>query len=688
MTKDQTPRHYSVRTLLLVYGGMVTLPLLALLGLFFLRTSGLERHRVEQQLIQLTRDLANDFDRDCERRIATLRALAISPAIKARDWRGFHAQAKAALQDGSFLIVVGGDLRQLANTYVPYGKQPEFTGDKETALRLLSTKTPIVSDVFTSLVTKGPVYNVGIPVIEGGEVRIMLFLAVKADELMPVLKGQHLGEGWHNSIWDRKNVVVATTDGTRFAGTTLPDSIAKPPQERTVYRSRTIDGKAVAWRAVVSSKLSGWHISMVAPAEAVEGPLVRSTWFWAGAFAFTLMVTTVFAAVFANRLSLPIQRLAETARALDQGGLLPSPTRGSLTEANAVDAILRQSEKQLRERTEALRERERELARSRSEIDTLYETSPIGLGLIDRDMRFVRVNPALAAMNGVPIGDHAGKEVWEVMPSLRATAEPQFRRVLDHGDVVQTEFADETGGPPGTARHRREVFFPVRTGEGQVVGIGAVVIDTTENKELQRRRDLLMDELAHRGKNLLGVVQSIATSTFPQSQERASYLARLQSLSRTYASLNAGAFEGAGMAAIVANEVGAFSSRADISGPDLLLKDNPAQTMALVVHELSTNAVKYGAWSKPDGRVAIDWTIDLSGEEPRLVFSWRERGGPKVVPPAKRGFGSTITVKVVTIEFGAEPEESFAESGYRYNFSVPLAAVQLRSRLLHPQLRA
>jgi two-component sensor histidine kinase len=136
------------------------------------------------------------------------------------------------------------------------------------------------------------------------------------------------------------------------------------------------------------------------------------------------------------------------------------------------------------------------------------------------------------------------------------------------------------------------------------------------------------------------------------------------------------------MATIVMGELGAFAAQAQVAGPDLSLNDKAAQTMALLVHELATNASKHGAWSESEGTVAIRWNIDANGAEPRVTFAWVEHGGPPAEPPASRGFGTTLMRQVVAMEFDAEPDLSYTNKGFRYEFSAPIVKILMGAATL------
>jgi hypothetical protein len=129
-----------------------------------------ERQRLEDRLIHAAEDLADDIDGDIVRDFTLLNTLATVPALQREDWSTFYTNAKAALQGKAYVIVLDTSLRQLVNTYVPFGEQPELTGDPETARRVIASKQPVVSDLFISRVTNRAVFSLNIPVMNNGDV--------------------------------------------------------------------------------------------------------------------------------------------------------------------------------------------------------------------------------------------------------------------------------------------------------------------------------------------------------------------------------------------------------------------------------------------------------------------------------------------------------------------------------------
>ena len=218
---------------------------------------------------------------------------------------------------------------------------------------------------------------------------------------------------------------------------------------------------------------------------------------------------------------------------------------------------------------------------------------------------------------------------------------------------------------------------PLKNERGEVTGAINCAYDITERKQVEEHQRFLMGELAHRGGNLLAVIQSIVSrslaGTKPLAEERNTLIRRLQALARSQSALMSKGFQGALLSEIVRMEFEAFSDRVMARGPDVMLNSRAAQTFALLLHELATNAAKYGALSLPDkGQVYIHWSIDGEDGEARFKFQWQERDGPPVVVPTRKGFGSMLLEKLASQDFGARPKITFAPGGLSYSIDASL----------------
>jgi two-component sensor histidine kinase len=151
------------------------------------------------------------------------------------------------------------------------------------------------------------------------------------------------------------------------------------------------------------------------------------------------------------------------------------------------------------------------------------------------------------------------------------------------------------------------------------------------------RHDLLARELQHRTKNLLAVVQAIASASLQESRGREAFFSRLHALAAAQDLIINAAGRGALMRDIVGNALESFGTRVFIDGPEVFLNPNAAQGFALILHELATNAAKHGAMTTDSGAVSVRWSLDATSSEPAIIFRWHERGGPPATPPETQG---------------------------------------------------
>ena len=215
------------------------------------------------------------------------------------------------------------------------------------------------------------------------------------------------------------------------------------------------------------------------------------------------------------------------------------------------------------------------------------------------------------------------------------------------------------------------LLMPLRGDDGGLLGFLKILRDRTAEREAEERRELLINELNHRVKNSLATVQSVAVQTLRNAKDtqEASVLfeARLMALARAHDVLTQESWEGARLKAIVAGAIAAFQTsgddRFDVNGPDVWVSPQFALALAMALHELGTNAVKYGALSNGSGRVEVVWSVLGRGSGRRLVLGWRESGGPPVKAPERRGFGSRLIERSLASDLGGEARMDFAPTG-------------------------
>ncbi len=229
----------------------------------------------------------------------------------------------------------------------------------------------------------------------------------------------------------------------------------------------------------------------------------------------------------------------------------------------------------------------------------------------------------------------------------------------------------------GNTRHEITVYAPngrsmlwennstlIRNLDDQPVGLLSISRDVTERRAFDERRELLIHELNHRVKNTLSLVQGLAHQSFRAGQKpetaATDFLARLSALAVAHDLLTRDQWEGVTIAELVRGATAHAAERVDAAGPHLLVSPKSAVALVMALHELTTNAVKYGALSVASGRATTEWS-GQPGDRFRLI--WRETGGPSVAPPSRRGFGVRMIERVLASDLGGVVNIDFVPTG-------------------------
>jgi two-component sensor histidine kinase len=354
----------------------------------------------------------------------------------------------------------------------------------------------------------------------------------------------------------------------------------------------------------------------------------------------------------------------------------PSPSDRQLVEIVTRTASIAIERKQVEATLRASEERYR----------TLFELGPVAVYSCD-------------ALGVIQNFNRRAAELWGRAPELGETDERfcgSFKLFGPDGGFMpheQCSMAEVLSGKISEARDAEVLIErpdgsrvtvvvnirPLKNQRGEVTGAINCFYDISERKLAEERQLLLTGELAHRGKNLLAVILSITSRSLsgarPLAEARDVLIQRLHALARNQSVLIAEGFEGAPLTEIVRLEFESFSGRVKAVGPRVMLNPRVAQTFTLLVHELATNATKYGALSRPDGQIAIHWSIEGVGADARFRFQWQELNGPPVVPPTRQGFGRILLEKAAAQEFGVLPKVRFAPEGLIYEIEAPLLVV-------------
>ncbi len=334
--------------------------------------------------------------------------------------------------------------------------------------------------------------------------------------------------------------------------------------------------------------------------------------------------------------------------------------------------------------TDLTRQKQAEVALRESEerFRGIFEHAGTGIAIVDMQGQFQCCNPAFSALLGYSENElYALKFAELVHPEDREANLIKF-----HGLVAEKIPAYEVvnryvGKIRGPLWVHKQVSL-LRNAAGRPISIIALVTDITERKRCEEQTRVLMGELNHRSKNMFALVQAVARQTFAAKpytfldrfEERMEALATGQDL------LVRNEWKGVDLEELVRSQLAhfkdLFGTRIELKGPPLCISAYAAQTFGMAMHELATNAGKYGALSCECGSVEIGWNLEGSGvREETFVIGWREHGGPPITTPPKQGFGSTVLRDIPEINLNAKVELSFPIEGLTWHLQCPAAEV-------------
>jgi PAS domain S-box-containing protein len=358
----------------------------------------------------------------------------------------------------------------------------------------------------------------------------------------------------------------------------------------------------------------------------------------------------------------------------------PFSARELVAQVNANLTLARVRSEAARE----LRASEEALRRRTTQFETLLNEAPLGVYLVDADFKIQAVNPTALPMFG-DIPDLVGRDFGDVIHILWPT---------DYADEVVRLFRHtlETGEPYVTYEHIEErrdrkvkEYYEWRINriplpEGRY-GVVCYFRDISAQVRARQQRELLINELNHRVKNTLATVQSIAAQTLKGTTVpavvKSALESRLLSMAGAHDVLTQQNWEGADLRNIVEKALSPFMApkrEFDVNGPDIRLLPKSALAVAMAVHELATNAAKYGALSNGSGRISVHWAI-AEHDERNLQIVWTETNGPKVAAPNSKGFGSRLIERGLAGQLGGEAVIDYRETGVVCRIMAPLSTI-------------
>jgi PAS domain S-box-containing protein len=304
------------------------------------------------------------------------------------------------------------------------------------------------------------------------------------------------------------------------------------------------------------------------------------------------------------------------------------------------------------------RKRAEKLIQLLSSIVQFSDDAIVGKNL---DGKIESWNAGAERIFGYTAGEAIGQSVEILIPPDRLDEEPTILRRVRRGERIE-HYETVRRRKDGSLIDISLTVSPILAADGRVIGASKIARDITERKRSETHISVLAREAEHRTKNVLATVQAIVNLTEAETVADFKKVieGRVHALANVHNLFVESRWSGAELHHLVTKELAPYrkgdGTRVTIEGPALKLEPNTAQTIAVVVHELTTNAVKYGALSASEGRVGISWTLP---EVERLVLRWTETGGPAVTPPTRKGFGTRVIANMI--------RQSSGEIGFDWN---------------------
>jgi PAS domain S-box-containing protein len=267
-----------------------------------------------------------------------------------------------------------------------------------------------------------------------------------------------------------------------------------------------------------------------------------------------------------------------------------------------------------------------------------------------------------------------GKPITVLIPADRLDEEPRIIERIKRGERVD-HYETVRQRKHGSRIDVSLTISPVRDEKGKIVGASKIARDITERKRSEAQLAILAREAEHRAKNVLATVLATVNMSRSDTPEGLKHViqGRIQALANVHSLFVETRWTGADLGRIVRQELAAYGydakGRARVNGPDVLLEPSAAQAVAVVIHELATNAAKYGSLSSPDGLIRLEWARVANGQ---LVIRWIEEGGPPVAAPASQGLGTRVIDTMVRGQLQGQVDFDWRPDGLVCEISIPV----------------
>ncbi len=643
---------------LLALGAM--LPTLIFFALEYRAAIKDKQAEIERQGRAFARNMADDVTREIAVKTAQLAALATSASLRAGDYAAAAQAREAATSVPGSIALFRADGTHLFNTLAPEGTKLAPALNPDLVRRVAETGRIETSNLFLSPFADRFMVTVVCPV---PRTDLVLTGSLPVTHLNEVL-ARSTPDGWISTLVDGAGKVIArSTNADPFIGMPADahDHAVAAPDGWVAANGSGADGIFASWHRLPN----GWIAMTAVPRATVEGPMRR----WRTDVLWSLVVFSGLAFISAALVGEWIVRsmtdLSRAAGAIGRGEDVDA-SESSIYEVNEVGKALAQ----------ACRDRRRgEIANAH--LAALVTSSGDAIMSISLDGAILSWNAAAEELHGYRAEEAIGRSLAMLIPGVRMRELEDKIAAARAGRSLRLE----------TVRRRKDGSLievsldaaPIRSRDSKVVGVSVISHDISRRKRSEAHMQFVMRELSHRTKNLITVIIAMARRTARQSADfgdfETKFTGRLHGLARSHDLLVHMDWMGAPIEELVRSQLIPFVNEQDClqtDGPHLFLRPEAVQNLGFALHELATNAQKFGALCQAGGRVTIRWEVRRSGQgERRIHLSWHESGGPAVEAPAHSGFGSVVIQKLTEASLNAKVTMAFAPEGFCWDVEMP-----------------
>ncbi|MBU8539162.1 HWE histidine kinase domain-containing protein [Falsiroseomonas tokyonensis] len=702
---------------------VVLLPALLAGGLTAWELGRAYRQAVEAALQAGARTLAVALDREIEVAVTAATSLAGTRALRAMAARGDSVTDDAIAEIyerartlgsafGGWVLLVRADGEQLFNTQRPLGTPLPEAASQPWIRRATQSGQPAVTNLVTGNVSQRPVLSVVAPVLAHGHsageeaAPLAILLAFDPARLAALLA--QAGEGGVAGLVQVEDgrLIARSENHAATLGRSAPDWVVGPLRGRAtgLASGPAFDGTQVV-AAFQRLDRVPWAVAVSASRATYEAAWRRPLERLAIGGAALLAAGLLLAGLLARRLLGPVSALARDAQDLAAGRAAASAMPSTaVAEFEALRSVLSQAAETTRARSvsegraAAAEEAAAELRAERDRARLYFDMVQAVLVVLGPDGRVRSINRHGLAVLGLEREDQAVGRNWFdsfVPPRLRPQLRQLFRALAEDTEEAAASFENAVLRADGEERLVVWRNAVLRDAAGGLLAVVASGEDITDRRATEERQTLLMREVDHRAKNALAVVQSILRLTRAERPQdyAAAVEGRVNALARAHTLLARERWVGGSLRELVQTELAAYGAegRLQIGGPPLRLVPDAVQPLSLVLHELATNAAKYGSLSVAGGRLTVAWRLEDDG---RLRLDWQEDGAPAspwatqpVQAPPRRGFGSRMIAATVTGQLGGTMELDWRPGGLHCRLRIGAGRVALRDAATPPTSR-